>query len=157
MASDRLANYLKSQQVPVQWLSVLRAIAAELGANADSAQLHPLFVQVGVRFAQDAQDVLHGVNTLDGLNSALNEFWGGVQWGWVELLETPAGIEIAHHAAPLAQAFGDESLPWSSGLLQGFYQSIFASLDSSGSMEVSSMGQSEDGLEIHFLFGLKTH
>ena len=153
MASDDLQSYFRGQQVSLQWLPVLRAIALEMSANADAKSLHYLFSNIGARFATDAQDCFTDVQTLTQLQESLNDFWSQINWGWVNLTEVKDGIVITHQAAPLAEAFGDEALVWSSGLLEGFYQHVFKRLDTSNTMAVRSLDASSDGMEIRLRFG----
>lgn len=155
MASDDLQSYFRSQQVPLQWLQVLRAMAMELSDTVEPADLRQLFFKIGLRFANDVEELFQDVKTLKGLESGLNDFWLRINWGWVELVEVKGGIDIRHSAAPLAEAFGDESLAWSSGLLEGFYQNVFELLDTSRNMSVSLVGDSVDAMEIHFRYGRK--
>ena len=76
-----------------------------------------------------------------------------MNWGWVELTEVKGYIDIVHHAAPLAEAFGDEALEWSVGLLEGFYQTIFSVLGASDKMVARSIGEPSDGMELRLRFG----
>jgi len=138
MPSANFENYFRSQQVSLQWLPVLRALALELSANADAAALRQLFSKVGERFAKDVQERFESVQTLAELEESLNEFWTQLNWGWVSLTEAKGAIEIDHQAAPLAEAFGDDQLVWTVGLLEGFYQSIFVVLGAGDTMKVSA-------------------
>ena len=67
--------------------------------------------------------------------------------------EVKGSIDIAHHASPLAEAFGDEALEWSVGLLEGFYQTVFSVLGASEKMVVRSIGEISDGMDIRLRFG----
>ena len=155
MISNNLQSYFREQQVSLQWLPILRAMALEMSANADATSLNQLFARIGARFATDAQDCFQDVQTLTQLKENLNDFWARINWGWVELTEVKGGIDITHQAAPLAEAFGDESLEWSCGLLEGFYQHVFKQLDTSDTMSVRRLGFSTDGMEIRLNFGPK--
>lgn len=155
MVSDNLQSYFRRQQVSLQWLPVLRALALEMADNADPQTLKHLFSNIGARFATDAQDCFTDVKTLSQLNENLNDFWERTNWGWVDLAEAKGGIDITHQAAPLAEAFGDESLEWSSGLLEGFYQHVFKQLDTSDTMLIRIIDISSDGMTLHFRFECK--
>lgn len=153
MAADKLQDYFRTQQVSLQWLPILRAMAVEMSAYADEKDLRQLFFNIGERFAQDAQARFQDIQTLDQLEESLNVFWSHLNWGWVDLTEVKGYIDIAHQAAPLAEAFGDESLAWSVGLLEGFYQTVFTVLGASDKMQVRSVGEAADGMNIHLRFG----
>lgn len=153
MTSDKLKSYFKVQQVSLQWLPVLRAMALEMSAHAEIKDLKLLFSNIGIRFATDAQDCFQDAQTLTQLQENLNGFWSQINWGWVDLVEVKGGIDITHQAAPLAEAFGDESLEWSSGLLEGFYQHVFNLLDTSRTMTVHSVDDFSDGMSLRLRFG----
>lgn len=153
MSSDKLHNYFRRQQVSLQWLPVLRAMASEMSANTNAKDLRRLFFKIGERFANDTGDLFHGVQSLAQLEESLNDFWSQINWGWVELTEVKGYIDIAHQAAPLVEAFGDESFEWSIGLLEGFYQSVFSVLGASESMVVRGVGESSGGMDVLLRFG----
>ncbi len=153
MENDNLQNYFRAQQVSLQWLPVLRALAAEMSANAEVKDLRQLFFRIGEHFADDAEDRFRGLQTLAQLEESLNEFWAQINWGWVDFTEVKGFIEITHYAAPLAEAFGEEALIWSIGLLEGFYQSLFKVLGASDMMVVQGVGESSRGLDIRLRFG----
>lgn len=153
MATDTLQQYFRSQQVSLQWLPILRVMALEMAAYADAKDLRQLFFNIGERFAKDAEDRFEDVETLGQLEECLNDFWSRINWGWVDLNEIKGSIDIAHHAAPLAEAFGDDALEWSVGLLEGFYQTVFSVLGASENMIVRSIGEISDGMDIRLRFG----
>lgn len=153
MENDKLQNYFRGQQVSLQWLPVLRALAFEMSAQAEAKDLRLLFFKIGEHFANDTEDRFQGVQTLAQLEDSLNDFWSQINWGWVDFKEVKGYIDITHQAAPLAEAFGDEALGWSVGLLEGFYQTIFKVLGASDSMIVQGVGESSNGMDIHLRFG----
>jgi hypothetical protein len=144
-----LDDYFRSQQVPLQWSPVLLAMAQELSVHADEEALHQLFVRIGSRFAKSVESQFEGISTLTELTRSLNDLWSRTQWGWVELNETRDGIEIEHRYAPLSEAFGAETLQWTVGLLEGFYQTVFHLFGASEKMLVKYLGQQDDGFSIH--------
>lgn len=153
MEIDKLQDYFRGQQVSLQWLPVLRALALEMSVQADTRELRQLFFRMGEHVANDAGDRFEGVRTLTQLEDALNDFWSQINWGWVDLKEVKACIEIMHQASPLAQAFGDEALGWTIGLLEGFYQTVFKVLGAGEAMVVRGVGESAGGMEIRLRFG----
>lgn len=153
MASDKLQNYFRGQQVSLQWLPVLRAMATELSAQNDTTALRHLFFKVGERFAKDSSDLFQGVQSLAQLEARLNDFWSRINWGWVELKDVKDFIEISHQAAPLSEAFGEECGHWSVGLLEGFYQSVFGLLGASDTMTVRGELGSPSAMDVQLRFG----
>lgn len=146
-----LDDYFRSQQVPLQWSPVLRALATELviGSEADIDALRMLFLKIGSRFARDVESQFVGVKTLPELTNALNDFWSKTNWGWVVLTESADGIEIEHRYAPLTEAFGGEMLEWTVGILEGFYQTVFRSFGASEKLTAKFAAQEDDGLYVH--------
>lgn len=153
MATDNLQNYFRGQQVSLQWLPVLRAMATELSAHTAAKDLRQLFFKIGERFAEDAGDRFQDAQTLVQLEENLNDLWAQINWGWVDLDEVNGCIDITHQAAPLAEAFGDEALVWSIGLLEGFYQNVFNVLGASDAMVVRGTGELTNGVDVRLRFG----
>jgi hypothetical protein len=152
MPSDNFINYFRSQQVSLQWLPILRALAMELSANADAAGLRQLFFKVGERFAKDVEERFQDVQTLAEWEEYLNEFWAQLNWGWVQFSEVNGAIDIEHQAAPLAESFGDESLVWSVGLLEGFYQTVFVVLGAGDTMKVVAVDEACRDMTVQLCF-----
>lgn len=137
----------------LQWLPVLRALALEMSVHMEAREMRHLFFKIGERFAKDTEHFFQDVRTLTQLEENLNDFWARINWGWVDLKEADGAIDIAHQAAPLAEAFGDEALNWSIGLLEGFYQAVFDGFGASDTMAVRSVDESSSGLDVHLRYG----
>jgi hypothetical protein len=153
MTNTSLQEYFRGQQVSLQWLPVLRAMASEMSANTEVGELKQLFFKIGGRFAKDAEDFFQNAKTLTQLEDGINDFWTRINWGWVNFKESDKAIDIDHQASPLAEAFGDEALSWSIGLLEGFYQAVFERLGAGDGMVVRSVEESFRGLAIHMRYG----
>jgi hypothetical protein len=153
MANDQLENYFRAQQVSLQWLPMLRAMATELAAHTDASDLRRLFFKIGQRFAADTGDLFQSAKSLTELEEYLNDFWMRINWGWVEFAENESYIDISHHASPLAEAFGDGALPWSVGLMEGFYQSVFHVLGASETILVREVMGLSSGMDVRLHFG----
>ncbi len=153
MTNDHLENYFRGQQVSLQWLPMLRAMATEMAEHNEASDLRRLFFKMGQRWASDASDFFQSAKSLVQLEECLNDFWMRINWGWVEFAEKESHIDIAHHASPLAEAFGEDALEWSVGLLEGFYQNVFHALGASNTMAVRSLDNACKGMSVHFHFG----
>lgn len=153
MASTDLETYFRSQQVPLQWLPILQAIGAELPTHTDARELRELLFRIGTRFAGGSETLFQAAQSLPQLEESLNDFWTRIQWGWVALSEDDSFIRVEHHAAPLAEAFGDDALPWSVGLLEGFYETVFRTLGAGASMVIRKGDTQTHGMGIHLHFG----
>lgn len=149
----KLENYFREQQVSLQWLPFLRALASELSDQTDASSLRALFASVGQRFAQDAQDAFEDVRTLGALSGALNDYFARIHWGYTEITEVAGAVNIHHYAAPLAEAFGDEALPWTIGFLEGFYQTLFEMLGASATLQVHALDDACEPLHLQLRFG----
>ena len=145
MADAEFRRYFREQQVSLQWLPVLRALAAELESRESPEALRSLFSAMGQRLASEAGAQLGNPETLADLQQGLNDFWSQMNWGWVTLLEHSGSLEIRHHAAPLAEAFGDDSLVWSCGFLEGFYQTTLEALGAQAGMTVQWVDMADEG------------
>lgn len=153
MTNNSLQNYFKGQQVSLQWLPVLRSMALEMSEHSDASELRQLFFKIGVRFAKDAEDFFLSAKTLAQLEEGINDFWTRINWGWVNFKESENSILITHQASPLAEAFGDDSLCWSVGLLEGFYQAVFNGLGAGDAMVVQSIDESPIGFDVYLSYG----
>lgn len=153
MSQEKFQDYFRSQQVSPQWLLFCRSLAAELGDSADRDDLQELFFNIGTRCAKESEHLFQGVQTLQQLQALLNEYWARLDWGWTELAEQPEYLQISHCAAPLAEAFGDETLSWTVSYLEGFYQTVFTVLGASERMTVCRLDEPTDGMVIQLRFG----
>lgn len=153
MTNNSLQDYFRGQQVSLQWLPVLRAMAFEMSAHTEVRELRQLFFKIGVRFAKDAEDFFQNAKTLAQLEEGINDFWTRINWGWVNFKESEDAIYITHQASPLAEAFGDDALNWSVGLFEGFYQAVFDGLGAGDTMAVRSVDESSGGLQVQLRYG----
>lgn len=153
MTSENLESYFRGQQVSLQWLPVLRALSSEMSARTEAKDLRQLFFKIGERFGKDTEDLFQDAQSLAQLEDSLNDFWSRINWGWVDLTEVKGFIDINHQSAPLAEAFGDDALEWSIGLLEGFYQSVFSVLGASDSMVVRGINELSKGTDARLRFG----
>lgn len=154
MTNDHLERYFRGQQVSLQWLPMLRAMSAEMTEHSAIDDLHRLFFKVGQRWASDTSDFFQSAKTLHQLEECVSDFWMRINWGWVEFAEMEDYVNIVHQATPLAEAFGDEALPWSIGLLEGFYQSLFHTVGASETMVVRGVEGACEGMSINLHLGL---
>ncbi len=152
MTTENFKKYAKTVKIDAQFARLLRAMAAEMSSVSDAPDLRDFFFRIGEQFATAAGEAFENVESLEDLESCLNAFWAEMSWGWVELNEEDEGINISHQCAPLAQAFGDDSLAWSVGLLEGFYQTLFTEFGASDDMTMNCISASQDGMDIRLRF-----
>lgn len=123
---DQVIKYAKQQQKPSQWASFLSAFSSEFQTSLETQEMRQLLHRIGRRMATETD--FPPCKTLCDVTSALNEIWQTSNWGFVDIRETAARVELRHYLAPLEEAFGAEALPWSAALLEGFYAEFFKSL-----------------------------
>jgi len=143
-----LLDYYRTQQSSRQWEDFLRCMAFELSSQASSEELRIIFSGIGKRQALLLEESLQGIDALSDLASALNQYWSARHWGLVAFGEKKNTIEITHSASPLAEVFGEDSLVWSIGFLEGFYEQIFKALGAGKHMHVTAIDAEEGGLNL---------
>lgn len=153
MINSSFETYFRQHQVSRQWQFMLQALAQVLQGAEDTESLKALFFKVGERMAREIEGDFASVETLADLQDRINARWSEWHWGWVHFKELEDAIGIEHHAAPLAQAFGEAALPWTVGLLQGFYQTVFEVLGAGDAMRVETVSHSETPMGIVLRFG----
>lgn len=148
------ASVLYFQAQPMQPPDELLAALGELlAASGDDEVRREWCRQVGWRWALRVAAVFADADNLPRLGMDLNRYWAEARWGWVQIDEGESGLDILHAAAPLARAFGVESLAWSTGLLEGFYECVFKQLGADEAMQVRTSEALRDGFEIQMKLG----
>lgn len=122
--------YAQQLQCQRQWRGFLTALGQEFSAALPAQDVALLMARIGMRFA--SQNPLTPSDTVEGLQGAMNAVWGALEWGRVEISQTPAGMDIRHRFSPLAAAFGAPQADWAVGFLQGAYQQWFDSAGAGG-------------------------
>lgn len=118
-----IAAHLARQQCSAQWRGFFQALAAEFVAALAPEDLRALMARVGARFAADHP--LPACATLEDLQRSMTAVWAGVGWGWVDLTQEAAQLNIQHRLSPVSAAFGPNHGDWSGGFLEGVYQTWF--------------------------------
>lgn len=139
---DALASRVCSRQ----WQGFFHALAAEFTEALSPQDLHALMVRVGQRFAVD--HALPPCDTLDALQRAMGQVWDRIEWGSVHLAQQADRLEIRHHLAPLAAAFGSDQASWAGGFLEGVYQTWFAAAGA-GTLRVAPVAPADAWGNLH--------
>lgn len=116
-------NYFAGQQVSAQWQGFLQALSGELQQQMPTAEIESLMYVLGRRMGQDMQPDVGG--TLEQMQSAINDVWAAMNWGWASVKDVQTSLEIVHHCAPFRAAFGDGGVQWAGALLEGIYSLWF--------------------------------
>lgn len=122
-ATPEIAEHLARQQCSVQWQGFFQALAAEFVAALPPEDLRALMFRVGARFAADHP--LPACATVEDLQRSMTAVWKSIGWGWVDLAQEAAQLNIHHRLSPVSAAFGPDHVQWSVGFLEGVYQSWF--------------------------------
>lgn len=150
MSKESLSHHLQIQQIGPQWKTFLHQLANQFNVRADANDLRELMKEVGASMAHDFSKKHKQLDTLRAVQDACNAYWSAMHWGCVDISEQARSIELTHYEAPLALAFGRESLPWSCACLEGFYQVLFLRLGAHPSSRVERVGEEADGWHIKF-------
>jgi hypothetical protein len=148
----KLESCFRAQQVSPLWAFVRPALAEVMAGSAGHAELKALFRRAGATMGEEAIEGLPEIETVSELESALNDFWLTRRWGQVAFGERKGYMEIVHHVAPLAEAFGEASLPWTCGILEGFYEAILHALGAGDDLAVVADSSDAGGLVMRFRF-----
>ena len=148
-----LEDCFRAQQLSAQWAFALPALAEAMAGSAAERELKALFRQAGRSMGEAAVDAMAEVDTISDLEASLNAFWHVRRWGRVTLGERKGHMEIVHYAAPLAAAFGEASLVWTCGLLEGFYEAVLHALGAGDGLAVVAESSDAEGLVLRFRFG----
>ncbi len=122
MNSD-IAAHLARQQCSEQWRGFFQALAAEFVAALPPEDLRALMSRVGARFAADHP--LPACATVHDLQRSMTAVWAAIGWGWVDVTQEVAQLNIHHSLSPVSAAFGPSHVLWSGGFLEGVYQTWF--------------------------------
>jgi hypothetical protein len=135
---EQSLHYFQSRSASAQWTGFLRALATELEQHMPVEELRAFFFMVGTRMAENDPPPT-GSNLAD-LESAANSYFAKLDWGWVKVRDLHSSLEFMHSCAPLRQAFGEQALAWTSGLLEGLYSSWLKKIGAGGELELHQIG-----------------
>lgn len=127
-------EYIGFQQNSRKWQAFLYSMARELEGNMNQDQLVQFMRGVGERMAEGFPD--EGLDSLNDVETMLNDGWKESDWGWVQITDEQNIVNIEHYYAPLKENFGETALPWSAALLEGFYSKVFHQLGAGLEMAV---------------------
>jgi hypothetical protein len=130
LSSPMEPAHIHRLQCSRQWRGFLTALAEEFVSALPPEELATLMARIGMRFA--VEHPLPASDTVQGLQDAMNGVWNALDWGAVELSQSPGGMEITHRFSPLAAAFGEPHGAWATGFLQGAYQQWFDAAGGAG-------------------------
>ncbi|MES0873823.1 hypothetical protein ABSH63_07400 [Sinimarinibacterium sp. HSW-8] len=98
---------------------LVRALSAELQSQVPEDQLRALAYMAGRRLA--AQHSIGEVRTLAEFEAFANDTLERLDWGWMQVEETPGAVDILHGCAPLERCFGEGVQGWAPAFFEGMY------------------------------------
>lgn len=141
-------SYLESQRRPSHWDVFLNTVAASLQDSVAPEALRALMRDAGMRAGRKLP--LPACESLEQMQSAANEHWSAMGWGYVSVEDQADHVAITHVYAPFKDLLGAESYAWSGGFLEGVYQQWFMLLGAGEDLKVRQVG-SGDGETLSFL------
>jgi hypothetical protein len=139
MFGPKKIDYRIPRQSSRLWRSLLTAFATEFVTNPNTGNIRETMYKIGYRFA--TQSALPTCNSLDEFKTAMNSVWQDLDWGWVDLEETPASLRIIHHqstnASLISDVFGDQTKVWGPAILEGAYQKWLSAMGAGESLKVT--------------------
>ncbi|MDP3859606.1 MAG: cellulose biosynthesis protein BcsD [Stagnimonas sp.] len=111
--------YFLSAPVDAQWADFLRVMAEELAEQMSAEEIRAFFAVLGRRIAR--RNPLAAGETLQDLESAVNQHLRRCNWGWMRVRDLNTSLEFLHSCSPLRQALGDQAMDWAPGLFEGMY------------------------------------
>lgn len=146
-----ILSHLDDRLCASQWRDVLAAFAQELSQDLTVQRLHTLMRRAGEQFAD--RHALSSAASIAEMQSAINQVWRPLDWGWVEIEEAEDHLALAHYCAPLRAAFGAAHLDWSAGFLEGAYESWMRLLGADAQLKVTQQRASDEDGVILYRFG----
>lgn len=141
-------SHLNDRLCASQWREALAAFAQELAQDLTPQRLRSLMRRAGERFA--ASHALPQAASVDDLQTAINQLWQTVDWGWVTITEADDHLALTHYCAPLRAAFGPEHMAWSTGFLEGVYELWMRQLGADSQLHVAQpQAASPDGTIVY--------
>ena len=131
-------NFLSMQQCSVQWRSFMGVFAQELTENLTTTNLRWLLRRTGQRFAK--QHPLPECPTLPALEQAINRFWQSINWGSATVNEENTCLIIRHYLSPLQISMLPENMNWSTGFLEGVYETWLHQSGADSSLRLTQSG-----------------
>lgn len=146
MFGPKKIDYRIPRQSSRLWRSLLTAFANEFVTNPGSSNIREVMYKIGHRFA--TQSPLPTCNSLDEFKTAMNSVWQDLDWGWVDLEETPASLRIIHHQSTNAylinDVFGEQTKIWGPAILEGAYQKWLSAMGAGESLKVTQSDETDE-------------
>ena len=144
-----LLQHLALERVAPQWAAFLSLLGSELSLQLEPAELRQLLVRLGSRFAET--NPLGACADVPTLQTAFNQVWAGMQWGYANVSDEGQHLRVKHRACPLPAALQIES-DVAGGFLEGAYGVWLHAAGAPSELVLRQLGTS--GLPMHMAFEL---
>ncbi|MCP3709844.1 cellulose synthase [Paraburkholderia sp. CNPSo 3274] len=134
-----------------QWRPFLSFLTQELTQNLTPRFLTQLMRAAGGQFAR--QYALGEAGTVAAMREAMNQVWGELDWGQVEIREAQDWLVLTHYYAPLKAVFGAENVAWAAAFLEGAYEAWMHQLGADSQLRMTTAGPADASGTLVFLFG----
>ncbi|WP_233271862.1 cellulose biosynthesis protein BcsD [Paraburkholderia acidiphila] len=134
-----------------QWRPFVSFLTQELTQNLTPRFLTQLMRTAGGQFARHA--VLAEAHTVATMREAMNQVWGELDWGQVEIREAQDWLVLTHYHAPLKAVFGAENVVWAGAFLEGAYEAWMHQLGADSQLRMTTAGPADASGTMVFLFG----
>lgn len=130
----RSLKYLTSTPRIQSPLPALIALGQELAAQIPVGQLRSLLYQAGRRFG--VEHPIGDIRTLGDFEIYAQGLFQALDWGWVEIQESPGAVDIVHGCSPILGWFGPDAAEWAPGFFEGVYAEWMRQLGAGDRLDV---------------------
>ncbi|WP_233886726.1 cellulose biosynthesis protein BcsD [Paraburkholderia flagellata] len=134
-----------------QWRPFVSFLTQELTQNLTPRFLTQLMRAAGGQFAR--QYALAEAGTVAAMREAMNQVWGELGWGQVEIREAQDWLVLTHYQAPLKAVFGAENVTWAGAFLEGAYEAWMHQLGADSQLRMTTASPADASGTMVFLFG----
>lgn len=134
-----------------QWRPFVSFLTQELTQNLTPRFLTQLMRAAGGQFAR--QYALAEADTVAAMREAMNQVWGELDCGQVEIREAQDWLVLTHYQAPLKAVFGAENVAWAAAFLEGAYEAWMHQLGADSQLRMTTAGPADASGTMVFLFG----
>ncbi len=143
-------EYLLRERISTQWAAFLQALSAEMQSQLTQQEYRQLLHSIGQRMAESLP--IGPRDTIEELESAINQRFAGMQWGHVKLIDSGASLNIEHHFSPLSVALGLDA-ETAGGLLEGVYEHWFRAAGAEADLGIKQISGMSTESVLQYQFG----
>ena len=150
IGSSSELEYLLRERISTQWNAFLQAFSAEMQSQLTPQEYRQLLHSMGQRMAESLP--IGQRDTIEELETAINERFKDMQWGYAKLIDSGTSLNIEHHFSPLSVALGLDT-ETAGGLLEGIYEHWFRALGAEAELGIKQLPDIASEFVLHYQFG----